>query len=376
MNPTHRERFSNCARPLCRRLGIVCAALTLFFASGPPVFGQSVLDRPPNLTGGWVGEPGRLHFNFLHRFQVADPKEKVVNSPTFFVTASLPGRLVIGGVYATNSLTSVRSPTSFDFDIEYNPNELEAFVRVAPVTEQSGGPLDLAVQGGYNTAAESFDGEVTIAKWAGPVRFVATGRGFTDAYGTSNARGAVAGGASIKLTDHVALASDVATLLDREGATEDVAWSAGLQLQVPLTPHTLSLQAGNTQTGTLQGTSRGIPGGVRWGFEFTVPLTLGRFFGSGRPAEEAPVETMAGDVVEVEIRGLAYRAQRIAVEAGTTVRWVNRDPVQHTATADDGAWGSELLGPGESFERTFQDPGDYGYHCTPHPFMTGVVIVR
>jgi plastocyanin len=32
--------------------------------------------------------------------------------------------------------------------------------------------------------------------------------------------------------------------------------------------------------------------------------------------------------------------------------------------------------PGSTFEMTFATPGTYAYHCTPHPSMTGTVVVE
>ena len=55
---------------------------------------------------------------------------------------------------------------------------------------------------------------------------------------------------------------------------------------------------------------------------------------------------------------------------------MNLDPIEHTATADDGSWGSPLLKEGERYVRRFEQPGRYPYHCTPHPQMQGVVIVE
>ena len=66
----------------------------------------------------------------------------------------------------------------------------------------------------------------------------------------------------------------------------------------------------------------------------------------------------------------------LRVRAGTRVRWVNEDQVQHTVTADDGSFESGLIEPGASYERVFERPGEYAYHCTPHPFMKARVIVE
>lgn len=64
------------------------------------------------------------------------------------------------------------------------------------------------------------------------------------------------------------------------------------------------------------------------------------------------------------------------VAPGTTVRWVNQDPIQHSVTADGGSFDSGLLDPGTEYARTFSREGTYAYHSTPHPFMEGRVVVR
>jgi plastocyanin len=227
-----------------------------------------------------------------------------------------------------------------------------------------------------------------------------------------------------------------------------MAWSAGAQLAIPYTPHTLSLHASNVNTGTLQGSSRGA-GGVRYGFEFTIPVTLSRYLGRGsQPAVEAaapapvpavdslaaaaaadsvvadsvvvvqrpdtaaaapmvaqapsaPSDTTAAkpeaktpeapvkkpapaprrtarraSTVAVAIEGFKFVPARLEVAVGTTVVWTNRDQVVHTATADNRSWDSGLIQPGATWRRTFDRPGTYPYHCTPHPFMKGVIVVR
>lgn len=79
---------------------------------------------------------------------------------------------------------------------------------------------------------------------------------------------------------------------------------------------------------------------------------------------------------EVEIEDLAFRPENITVKKGTTVTWTNKDDVAHTVTADSGNGPkSELLANGESYSFTFSEVGEFSYHCTPHPQMTGKVTV-
>src|SRR5439155_10681733 len=134
-----------------------------------------------------------------------------------------------------------------------------------------------ALQVGYNKAAESFDAELTVGRSQGRVRLMAVGRFFSNGYHSDTTRYAVGGGAVLRLNRWFALAGDATTLIDRR-PNEKLAWGAGLQIAIPYSPHTLSLQVTNTNTATLQGASRGIDR-VRGGFEFTIPFTLTRYFG-------------------------------------------------------------------------------------------------
>jgi hypothetical protein len=86
-------------------------------------------------------------------------------------------------------------------------------------------------------------------------------------------------------------------------------------------------------------------------------------------------EDIPGSTVIV-IRDFAFGPQEVRVPAGGRVTWINCDEDSHTSTADAGAWSSPLLAPGDAFTHTFELVGEFGYHCEPHPFMTGRVIVE
>jgi len=384
---------------------------------------QSLLDRPPNLSGNWTGAPGTLHFNFLHRFTASDgPERKVSNVPTFMLAAGLPKRILAGFNYSTNSTLTPRFP-----------NEWELFARWTPLSEDYGAPLDLGGQVGYNNAAEGVDAEASLGRKFGIARLMAVGRALSDPLNSGNVRYAVGGGAAIRLGTSVALAADVATLTSRD-STERVAWGAGLHVAIPMTPHTLSLQVTNTLVGTMQGASRGGPD-VRYGFEFTIPLTLRRYFGGrgdvpaaaetpvavidssaiptpvtpapvrapadsakppaarpsapGTPAASAPVRPSPSPspsrtpgarpsrrVVRSGIKNISYLQPRHQITVGTTIEWTNTDPLPHTVTATDKSFDSGLIKPGKTFRHTFTTVGTFNFYCIPHPFMTGTVGVR
>ena len=80
----------------------------------------------------------------------------------------------------------------------------------------------------------------------------------------------------------------------------------------------------------------------------------------------------------VEITKMAFGSGELTVKPGTRVTWTNRDQVPHTVTSKDkgGVLASQGLDTGDSYSYTFTRAGDYAYHCTVHPFMTGVVHVH
>ncbi len=358
------------------RGGLLLASLCAL-VPGRGVAAQTVLDRSPNLSGGWVGAPGVLHFNFLHRFSTSSaPARKVTSTPTFLMAAGLPGRTLLGVHYATNSELSPQYP-----------NEWELFGRVAPFAQLLGAPVDAAAQVGYNLAAEGFDGEAAVARRQGPVRVLAALRILADPGPDGGADVALASGAVIRVTRHLALSADVSAVTERAPG-EKVAWGAGLSLAIPRTPHTLSLHATNANNATLQSSSRGTDE-TRYGFEFTIPLTLSRYFGgrTPEPRPEAPgpqavqepgpgAATTRNDTLRVAVQDFLFQPTRLEVAVGTTVVWANDGQVAHTVSAEDGSFDSGSIEPGERRSLTFARVGTFAFHCTPHPFMRGLIVVR
>lgn len=94
---------------------------------------------------------------------------------------------------------------------------------------------------------------------------------------------------------------------------------------------------------------------------------------SSTDATEPAAEPVATD--EVAISGFAFDPPVITVKAGTAVTWTNDDTTIHTVTGDDNDLNAGTLGPSQSGEFTFEEPGTYAYHCDIHTSMTGTVIV-
>ncbi|MFQ6110697.1 MAG: cupredoxin family copper-binding protein [Nitrospinota bacterium] len=85
-------------------------------------------------------------------------------------------------------------------------------------------------------------------------------------------------------------------------------------------------------------------------------------------------------VVEVVIKGFAYRPAEITISPGQSVRWIHKDAAPHTVTSGvgkpDGKFDSGNMTVGASFTQTFTSPGTYSYYCAIHPFMKAKVVVK
>ena len=345
----------------------------------------STLDKTPAIDSPTPTPPGQLDFFFDHAFGLEAPK--LINSPTFLLEAGVVKRLAIGVEYASSS------------DINGEVNEVYPEARFQALSERQGDPLDLTAMAGYDTAAKSFDGQLIFARRLGPLRGFLAARGFSDGYGVGGATFAGTVGVQIAITPSFALVGDVgkviaANNLDAIRAFNDkIAWSGGIQLKIPFTPHSISLFASNLNTRTPEGSSRAGIASWRFGFEFDVPIrNLGRWAAIFAPprAEEMARESQEqsertgparahdaqGKQVTVDIADYSFSPDPLKIARGTTVTWVNHDDVAHTATADDHSWDSKEIAPGAKWSRTFDKPGRYPYYCTIHPDMKGTVEVR
>ena len=81
--------------------------------------------------------------------------------------------------------------------------------------------------------------------------------------------------------------------------------------------------------------------------------------------------------IEISISGFDFNPSTITVNVGDTVKWTNKDSMQHTVTSYTG---NELDSPGfyrnGVYSHTFTATGEYPYYCIYHPSMEGKVIVK
>jgi plastocyanin len=81
------------------------------------------------------------------------------------------------------------------------------------------------------------------------------------------------------------------------------------------------------------------------------------------------------EATEVTVTGSGFSSDSVSVDAGTAVRWINEDDENHSATADDKAWGSGTLTPDEHFARYFDETGTFTYYDR-YGSATGTIIVE
>ncbi len=102
------------------------------------------------------------------------------------------------------------------------------------------------------------------------------------------------------------------------------------------------------------------------------------------PAEEFfIIEIVPGAVVEGNDNYVPNNPT-VLLEFTNNVRWMNNDDTAHTVTPDhrhadgySGDFGSSgVLKPGDVYDFLFTESQEVHYHCQPHPWMTGSIIVE
>ena len=101
----------------------------------------------------------------------------------------------------------------------------------------------------------------------------------------------------------------------------------------------------------------------------------------GMPIEGSDVPEMIVEntpqTYQIDIEDFSYKTKTLTIKKGDTVVWTNKDSVKHTVTSDSGnELDSALLAKGQSYSNTFTESGTFDYHCTPHPYMKGTVVVN
>ena len=101
------------------------------------------------------------------------------------------------------------------------------------------------------------------------------------------------------------------------------------------------------------------------------------------PEEDFLIDIVPGAVVEGNPNYVPNKPV-VTLTINNNVIWKNNDDTAHTVTPDhrsedsySGEFGSPgVMKPGETYEFLFTEPQDVPYHCTPHPWMEGIISVE
>jgi plastocyanin len=101
------------------------------------------------------------------------------------------------------------------------------------------------------------------------------------------------------------------------------------------------------------------------------------------PETDLIIEIVLGAVIDGNENYVPNKAKALLTFTNNVV-WQNNDDTPHTVTPDhrhadsySGDFGSAgALKPGETYEFLFTEPQDVPYHCTPHPWMEGIISVE
>lgn len=104
-------------------------------------------------------------------------------------------------------------------------------------------------------------------------------------------------------------------------------------------------------------------------FLSSLLLAVTVMFAAIAPAQAETVEVKMG----ADNGMLAFQPAKVTIKAGDTVKWVNNKLAPHNVVFDGSVKNADKLShkglafsPGESFEVTFSEPGEYPYYCEPH----------
>ena len=103
------------------------------------------------------------------------------------------------------------------------------------------------------------------------------------------------------------------------------------------------------------------------------------------PSEEKQVRIVDGSSNIEQEDNFVPKEMTLTLGVDNRVVWLSEDSVLHTITADPGEQPEEsflehaaranFIDLGQEFIFTFLVPGEYNYHCEPHPWMRGTITV-
>lgn len=108
-----------------------------------------------------------------------------------------------------------------------------------------------------------------------------------------------------------------------------------------------------------------------------LALVVSTFFFNVSPAAANTVEVKMGS----DNGMLKFVPETVTIKSGDSVKWANNKMSPHNVVFEgvaDKSHKNLVFSPGEGYESTFTEAGEYSYYCEPHrgAGMIGKVIVQ
>lgn len=98
-------------------------------------------------------------------------------------------------------------------------------------------------------------------------------------------------------------------------------------------------------------------------------------YGCAGPSSQSH-ESSGEDTHMIIIKDFHFSPDTMTIGKNDALTWKNNDRFSHTITSDDRKFSSPIIKKGETYTFTFDEAGEYSYHCMIHPTVKGKIIVR
>ena len=130
----------------------------------------------------------------------------------------------------------------------------------------------------------------------------------------------------------------------------------------------------------------GLTVGIAWYQMYYLPEALAKPSVDEHtlhPVKSTVIDMILGSASPDQQDNFVPKLVNIQLGIDNHVIWNNIDDTPHTVTPDhrmadsySGDFGSPgVVKAGESYEFLFTEPHEVTYHCSPHPWMTGTLII-
>jgi len=163
------------------------------------------------------------------------------------------------------------------------------------------------------------------------------------------------------------------------GVSEDTTAPETTTTQTPTTSEDTTVTTGSamtraTTTTTTRATTTTGPATTTQATTTTTAAATSTTQATTTTTQTPTTTAPAGASLSINIAGFRFTGDQTGA-VGDTVTVTNGDSVSHTWTSTEGAFHSGVLGGGETFTFTFEQPGTYNYFCQIHTEMTGSISI-